>query len=106
MTHAVPLELLGYNDGDQPLCPRCISGRLHPYSVNINFARAPKGVTYTGDRVNALTGWVAICVGNKDYRRWNKEQMEKYPNEDWHIEDLVESCGFWMSMTPKKWDLQ
>ena len=104
MTHAVPLELVGYNDGDQPLCPKCIGGRLHPYSVSIHLARASRGVTYTGERVNSLSGWVAICVGNRDYRRWKQKEAERYPDEDWGTDDPIEPCGFWMPMTPHRRD--
>jgi hypothetical protein len=103
-TTAVNLDLIGYNDGDQPLCPSCISGRLHPYAVTFSLARAVNGVHHTSERVDWLEGWVAVCVGNRDYRRYQEKLAAEYPNEpDWqHIDSLVEPCGFSMPLTPRR----
>lgn len=64
--------------GVGPLCPACISGRLHPYKVEISLG--PLG--YEG--VGYLDGWVAICRGEEDQETG---------------EELVPPCGFSMPMT-------
>lgn len=96
-TYAIDLDMLvRASMGDpldaQPLCPACRDGRLHPYRVTI-----PLGFPgFQG--VQALTGWVARCVGNGDYVRAMQKMREKYP--DVWVPEEVESCGFVMPMTP------
>jgi hypothetical protein len=100
-TRAIALEQLaranvGEGPCPQPLCPRCIGGRLHPYrvSVSVNYQDA-----------EWLEGWVMVCVGNDTYRR----ETAKAYNED--INDPgsdtytppVEPCGFSMPMTPRRY---
>jgi len=92
-TRAVPLDSLrplngGYDTG-QPLCPACQAGRLHPYEVEV-VVPGPGPVTY-GVGV-ALSGWVAVCVGNRDYRATLDDPEEI---------DLSAPCGFSMPLTPR-----
>jgi hypothetical protein len=86
---AVPLDQLRLASAQgpypAPLCPRCISGRLWPYSVSFTVGIA---TPYYG--ADYLTGWVAVCVGNEGYLREN----------GMGIDEKVPPCGFSMNLTP------
>lgn len=77
-----------------PLCPACHGGRLYPYRVTI-------AVSAVRDYYGAhwIEGWIAVCVGNKDYKR---EWALAFPG-DASDEDDVPPCGFSMSMTPHQY---
>lgn len=85
-TRAIPTSVL--DDANvmigppQPLCPACKYGRLHPYVVEIRLSTPASGPVEGSDY---LTGWVAICVGNKN----NQE-----------VDEQTGPCGFSMPMTP------
>jgi hypothetical protein len=85
-TTAVPAEVLAAGPG-RPLCPACREGRLHPFEVEITFPGGLRGV----DR---LTGWVAVCIGNRDEATAHAEAGA--PAAWW----VKEPCGFSMPMTP------
>lgn len=96
-TWAVGLDLLGYKGDatEQPLCPACHGGRLHPYAVSFNFPlAAPTGLFHTHEAVDYLEGWVAICVGNRQYLRDRDPKATGVPE--------VPACGFTMSLTPHR----
>lgn len=83
-TAAVPLDVLAAaNPGTpwagRPLCPGCKLGQLHPFEVQVGLCRDPRG--WHG--VHYLTGWVAVCDGNAEYRQ--------------------EPCGFAMPLTPHRY---
>lgn len=78
----------------QPLCPSCNGGRLHPYRVTMTVPRN------SGDWLGLnLEGWVAVCVGNGDYRR---AMLELFPDDEGTDEapNEVEPCGFSMALQP------
>lgn len=96
-TRAVPLEQLvranlGQGPYPLPLCPACIGGRLYPYQVTIRVGLS-----------DWIEGWVAVCVGNDDYKRAVAVQYRGIhdPNSDDYQPD-VEPCGFSMAMTPQR----
>lgn len=97
-TIAVDASRLGFPGfTGEPLCPACMGGRLHPYVVT--FELPATGVNYTGELVDSLSGWVAICVGNRRYLRDRARRLAEVgapvPEE---IE--VQPCGFSMPLTP------
>jgi hypothetical protein len=103
-TTAVQLDLLAKVNmspgSGQPLCPRCNGGRLHPYLVEISLSFG------VGDRwhgADYLTGWVAVCVGNRDDNRQVTETYAKYDEEP-PVDPEVPPCGFSMPMTPHRRD--
>lgn len=88
---------------EQPLCPACIGGHLHPYAVTFGFPTVVNGLHFTSERVDYLEGWVAVCVGNKAYHKAMVEQYAKTDEEydpDGEIE-IKPGCGFSMALTPK-----
>jgi hypothetical protein len=93
---AVPLDLLqranaGQLDGTgQPLCPACLTGRLHPYRIDIHLG------DFAGTR--RLTGWLAKCVGNRDANVAKAQMYEKAGEPAPQTFD-IEPCGFSMPMT-------
>lgn len=97
-TIAVPLDHLAranYDTTGQPLCPACQGGRLHPYYVTFAL-RGFQGV-------DSLSGWVAVCVGNREYNlamrgfeNW-RERDENYAE----VDDMS-PCGFSMPMMPHR----
>lgn len=92
-TRAVQLEQLVKANAGQgpyplPLCPGCIGGRLHPYRVLI-----PIGPVRGYSGLHYLEGWVAVCVGDEDYKR------ERAKTHDYHDnKDCLPPCGFSMPM--------
>lgn len=103
MTRAIMSSQLGYakDATEQPLCPACHGGRLHPYSVTFEFPTVINGLHFTSERVDWLEGWVAVCVGNASYRRDIVAQYAKV-GETYEPEDEVPPCGFAMPLTPKR----
>lgn len=90
------LEYLGYGTG-QPLCPACTGGRLQPYLVT--FSLPATGLNFTGEHVNELSGWVAVCVGNRSYLRDRNRRLADV-GSPFSDETEVEPCGFSMPLTP------
>lgn len=105
-TTAVKLDQLGYSCDatEQPLCPACNGGRLHPYAVTFTFPMVIRGLHYTSERVDYLEGWVAVCVGNKAAIQATTERLAGYVTDDdpYEPEAEVPPCGFTMNLTPKQ----
>jgi hypothetical protein len=99
-TTAVMTEQLGYAQDatEQPLCPACRDGRLHPYAVTFGFPMVTDGLHFTGERVDYLDGWVAVCVGNEAYER----DMAKRLAEPYEPNEPSPPCGFSMPLTPHR----
>jgi hypothetical protein len=105
-TLAVPLDWLddanGYGNG-QPLCPSCQAGRLHPFKVTVGLSAGGDG--WSG--VDYLEGWVAVCRGNGDYLRQQRQVRDSYPQDadglaaEPGTDELEQPpCGFSMPMQP------
>lgn len=111
-TRSVPLSWLSQSEtrvgARQPRCPACLRGYLHPYRVVIDL-RNDAGESYGG--VVYLSGWVAVCVGNRDANQAVRELYEQAAAEaaaagdeggvDYLApKDLVDvdACGFSMPM--------
>ena len=103
MTTAVPQDMLGYakDATEQPLCPACHGGRLHPYAVQFDFPTIVDGLHYTSERADWLEGWVAVCVGNQAAEKATAAQYAKM-GETYEPNDLALPCGFTMALTPKR----
>jgi len=89
-TRAVPLDQLraAARQGDYPLpvCPGCVAGKLYPYRITITV-----GLDQPYYGADYLTGWVAVCVGNEDYKRITGSAT--------HV--TMRSCGFSMPLVPQ-----
>lgn len=80
------------------MCPSCKFGYVHPFKVEV---RLPFGGWEGADH---LAGWVAVCVGNRSYKRKAAELYAK-TGEEVHRdrEPDREGCGFAMPMTPHRY---
>ena len=85
-TYAIALDRLMEGGADQPLCPQCTDGRLHPYLIDVQF------LPYRG--VGGVEAWVLRCVGNRDYRSWCAERDLEPP-------EPTDPCGFVVAATPQ-----
>jgi hypothetical protein len=103
VTTAVSLSQLGYaqDAGEQPLCPACHGGHLHPYHVRFSFPTVIRGLNYGIEPTDWLEGWVAVCVGNKQYQAAIKARFAAV-GEQWDADneiEVAEPCGFSMPLT-------
>lgn len=77
------------------MCPRC-HGYLHPYKVEISLGMGNvPALGFQG--VGSLVGWVAVCVGNRDYIRYYNKAHPDEPYDG----DEVEPCGLSVTMEPR-----
>lgn len=81
-------QLAASGGAGRPACPACKAGRLHPYEVSFDLVDVG-GVT-------GLSGWVAVCVGNRPEGKRRPRGFGEDPGEP----PASEPCGFNMPLTP------